>query len=234
MKFCPCFVHFLSDWDKIQYEEVHTNLLHDCEFCENQCSECHTWLGSISEFTSVLSTLLSNFGEIWYEVSKHNATEHSQLSATLVQERPHFSHKCIWKKIYLHTNFLLGVSPCHSTSISHLCKVWQHFIISIITVMVITSMGRLPVLYIPKHHHVILFLPPSEKINPGTLWVKTKNSEWLVKQHFEKLCLIGQIFRSRRNEWYIQEWWIEVSLYKFFKSTNAKICKLTFIHITMT
>lgn len=115
--------------------------------------------------------------------------------------------------------------PLHLHS-SHLAKMWQHFIINVIAVMVITSMGRLPVLYIPKNMLLSLFSPLRNNNSRNTVG---QNQEFwmneMVKQHFKELCSRGWFFSSRRNEWYTQEWCI---LYKFFKSIHANICQLTF------
>jgi hypothetical protein len=46
------------------------------EFRENRHSESHTLLRGMNEFLSVLSTLMSDLGEIRYKRPAHNAVEH--------------------------------------------------------------------------------------------------------------------------------------------------------------
>jgi hypothetical protein len=79
--------------------------------------------------------------------------------------------------------------------------------------IVITSTGNLPLLYVPKHH-VTLATFFSEMIILGILWVRAKSSKHLTwendtlrnhRSHIITHCLNGWLFRTGMNEWYFCE-----------------------------
>ena len=139
--------------------------------------------------------------KIWYKVSTHNAVEYSWLSAKLVQGRPHFTHKCVWQEnlhAYQYPSQCL-LLPRHLHS-SHLANAWQHFIINVMAVMVITSMGVTSTGHSKKHNVTLSFSPL--RINNSRNTVGQNQEFWMtevVKQHFEEICLKGWFFSSRKK-----------------------------------
>jgi hypothetical protein len=61
------FYIFHKTWIKFGTENVHINLLSKSEFRENIHSDSYALFKGLNEFLSVLSTFLSNLGEIWSE-----------------------------------------------------------------------------------------------------------------------------------------------------------------------
>jgi hypothetical protein len=92
------------------------------------------------------------------------------------------------------TNICLSISPSplllHLHS-SHLAKAWRDFVSTLTAVTVITSTGRLPLLYVPTTSHNICY-DFSETIILVILCVRTKNSnDWCSKRkkNFNELCI---------------------------------------------
>jgi len=81
------------------------------------------------------------------------------------------------------TNICPSISPSplllHLQS-SHLAEAWRRFLSTITAVTVITSIARLPLLYIPKHYFCYCF---SETNIQKILRIRTKNSEWLMQSN---------------------------------------------------
>jgi hypothetical protein len=72
----PCFIHFSSDLDTFDAEDIYKNTSNCCEFSANLLGEWHTLRTSVNLFLCVPCMLLPNLGEIWYNRSAHNAIEH--------------------------------------------------------------------------------------------------------------------------------------------------------------
>ena len=78
--------------------------------------------------------------------------------------------------------------PCHSTPIHYLAKVFWHFVGTAMTVTEVISINYYRMLY---KNITLLSLPPPEVINLGIPWVRTKNSEHVIreKQYIQKSCI---------------------------------------------
>ena len=90
--FACIFYTFLSIGIEFRRGDAYINSLSGCEFCENWRSESHALLKGVREFTSVLSTSISNLGEVSYKVSEHNAVEHLWVLWKSAQGRPYVSY----------------------------------------------------------------------------------------------------------------------------------------------
>jgi hypothetical protein len=165
---------------KFSKQEVHKNLLNNCELCENWCNESHTLLRSVIECLFIPSTFVVWFGWNLVQVLEHNAIEHLWMSWNLIWGRTCISSRHDLDNINTCTDILLSTSTLpfpvldHSSHGEGVTFHKHHY----------GCNGDYQCREFPaaccKHITLLLFHPP-ETIILGILWVVTKNSEWQTK-----------------------------------------------------
>ena len=143
--------------------------------------------------------LLSNLGKFQYRDLFSSIWEFSKKIKTWEN---HTFYSC--------ADIIVGVipSPLPPTSITHLAKAWQHFIVTIKGVTLNTSMGRYHFRPLQKYHDIFATFF-SETIIPWILWIRTSNAEQLKqKDNADRNdvyniiihCFYARFFITRRNK----------------------------------
>jgi hypothetical protein len=206
---------------------------------------------SVNEFASTFSTLIIWCGWNCFEGSEHNAVGCLWVLWKMVLRMWYFSYGHKWSNIYTCTNILsTSTLSCHSTCIYHLAKAWQHFLNTVIAVMVTGSLGYgcfmlqehcgsfaflslcLSVCLSVTHTHTHTHTHSHSRCIVGQgqgVWITSA-----VKQHFKEWCILYNytlfmwaIFWGQQRwimvvrKWLIWQWWVRgFAVFYFFSFSD--------------